>query len=143
MRKFLFLPVAVLLFTPAYASETIAVLQNAKGKILISHGEGFAPAREGAVLKSGDKIMMGLEAVADAAFTNNPCLLPLPPGAVTTITDTNMCNVALPAATITPAVDEGVPGEIPPVLIASGIFAIGAGALILSSSGNNRSVSVP
>jgi hypothetical protein len=54
--------------SPAFAAAPVATLDLVTGKVMVSHGEGFATADAGLSLKPGDRVMVGEDAQANIAF---------------------------------------------------------------------------
>jgi hypothetical protein len=138
-------------------SET-AILRDLSGKVLINVGKGFIAASADSAVKSGDSLLLGPDGFAQLYFPKAKCTALVPAAKVTVVTGSEMCQQAMlpktvldPAANaiITPAHSAPLPpaGEIPPLLIASGIFVIGTAAAIAAFTEKNstspQSVSNP
>lgn len=79
--------ILVLLAAPATASEdrpaSHGVLVETTGRILVSDGTRFVPARDHHAVAAGTRILVGNDAVASIAFPD--CTLPLEPGKIHTV----------------------------------------------------------
>jgi hypothetical protein len=124
-----------------------AVLQNLSGKVLVNAGNGFTTASSDSAVKAGDSLLLGADGFAQLYFPKTKCTALVPAAKVTVVTGSDMCQQAfLPKATSTPGANvnitpanSGPPpqGEIPPLLIAGGIFVIGTAAAIVAFTENN------
>jgi hypothetical protein len=139
MRKFLIASSAALtcLATGAVAAEQSFQLLDISGKVLVNSGKGFAPAEANQALNEADQVFVGKNAVARVSIPEIGCTATLPENKVSVMNAKALCK----DPKITPAAYEGVPGEIPPVVIVGGIVAISAGAFIYALTEDGTPVS--
>jgi hypothetical protein len=72
------------------ASNSPAVLNQASGKVLVSHGNGFVHPNAGEPVQAGDKVMVGADAAVTLSFGN--CHIAIAGGQVFTVPASAPCD---------------------------------------------------
>jgi hypothetical protein len=73
----------------AQANDSVAVLSDAHGKVLVNQGDGFVPASVDIVLKPSDKLLVGKDASATVSYES--CAVVLAETALFTVTPKAPC----------------------------------------------------
>ncbi len=120
----------------AFSAETpVASFKNITGKVLVNTGNGFVPATPSLELQSGNKVLLGDNSSAKILFIQNGCSLELIPAAVTTITDSSMCQQA--GLTITPTHSKPTPPGVRPVFVGTAFFAATLATVVYAAATND------
>jgi hypothetical protein len=78
---------AVLAGSPCWAAT---IVEPGTGDLTINRGQGFKPAKKGAQVKVGDRVMVGPGGAATVVYDDG-CKVDVQPGSVTTIAPLSPC----------------------------------------------------
>lgn len=140
MKRILSCALAALMVTAsvAVAAQSVAVVQNVGGKVLVNKGKGFVPVTSSMQLGAGDTLMIGNKSSATLAYAD--CSIDLKKPAVVTVSTKACDGVKADGVFVTPAAD--VPDVVAPVfpwpLLLIGGAVIVTTVVVLS---NKKSVS--
>ncbi len=129
----------------AAAAQSVAVVQNVGGKVLVNKGKGFVPVTSSMKLGAGDTLMIGNK--SSATLTYADCSIDLSKPAVVTVTE-KACDGVRKSADgvfVTPTADvpdaEVAAFPWPILLIGGGVLV--TTAIIVGTKGNKNPVTVP
>jgi hypothetical protein len=147
MKRTLSCALAALMVTASVASaaQSVAVVQNVGGKVLVNKGKGFVPVTGSMQLGAGDTLMIGNKGSATLAYAD--CQIDLSKPAVVTIS-AKACDGVKKAdgVFVTPTADMPVaaaPAFPLPALLLLGGAAVVTTAIIVGTKGKKSSVTVP
>jgi hypothetical protein len=131
---------AISVSTTAWAAAPVAELITSNGKVLVSQGEGFAPASGFMSLNAGDKVMVGAKSSAELAYGDGGCSVTLSAGSVVTIPAKAPCAKGETAAVVDSVMIEPVMGGAgySAAYIAVGAVVIIGGIVLLTQKKKNN-----
>jgi hypothetical protein len=144
----------VLSASVAMAAQSVAVVQNVSGKVLVNKGKGFVPATGALQLGAGDRLLVGKDSTATISYAE--CAVSLAKPSVFTVTKVAPCvagekNAVVDGAFVTPAADPvsddggyvagGFPNYVGPFLLGAAAGGV-IGAVIYSGTKGNKKKTV-
>ena len=142
MKRIISAALAVLMVSAsvAAAAQSVAVVQNVGGKVLVNKGKGFVPVTSSMKLGAGDTLMIGNK--SSATLTYADCSIDLSKPAVVTVS-TKACDGVQKSADgvfVTPTADvpdaEVAAFPWPILLIGGGVLV--TTAIIVGTKGNKN-----
>jgi hypothetical protein len=122
---------------PTWAASSLATLQLASGKVMVSQGDGFVSADAGLPLRAGDRIMVGDGAKAEIAFGN--CAVTVAPQSLFVVPAKAPCAKGEAMAFVESGFIQPTVGNIgtfpPAYLFAFGGAIVGLGAIAFLAAG--------
>jgi len=122
-----------------------AELVKLEGKVSVNRGDGFEPAKQGMVLKAGDKVLVGEDAAASLVYADPGCVYEIAPASVVTVSEVGPCIPGQSLAEgksvlVTPT--QGTPGDdddpdLTPLYIMGGGAIVGTVAFMIYETTNN------
>jgi hypothetical protein len=143
MKRILSCALAVLMVSAsvAAAAQSVAVVQNVGGKVLVNKGKGFVPVTASMKLGAGDTLMIGNKSSATLAYA--ACSIDLTKPAVVTVSEKACEGVQKTAdgVFVTPTADMPVAeaAVFPWPLLLIGGGAVVTTAIIVGTKGNKNS----
>jgi len=123
-------------------SALAAELVKLEGKVSVNRGDGFEPAKQGMVLKAGDKVLVGEDAAASLIYADPGCVFEIAPASVVTVSEVGPCIPGQSLAEgksvlVTPT--QGTPSDdddpdLTPLYIIGGGAVIGTAAFIITQA---------
>ncbi len=141
------------LFGQSYAQgAALPRLTGLQGLVLVDHGDGFAPAGEGAVFKGGDRVTAARGGVAHISY-NDGCNVSVDSRSMVTIDSASPCDGGPAPQMIKTANDDPPPGDTDDegdhwhgagmVIGGLALFGVGVVVGVLIEHNNVHTVEVP
>jgi hypothetical protein len=108
-----------------------AELVRVEGKVSVNRGVGFEPASQGAILKPGDKVLVGEGSSASLLYAEPGCVFELASASVITVAESAPCVAGESVSQgesvfVTPVQDQPPPGEVD----MTPLYVMGGGAFV-------------